>query len=264
MLAWSFISQKVIFTLLQLFKRRERLPEDAAEAGYGRNNATRDAAMSKLGVFLISVIFITGAVLGMADARADVYKYIDANGVPHFVDSPSKIPPEYRDAEQVQQIQNKYLAAPALPPPTPDFSLPKAWQKPGAGDFQEWKTPVAIIGEQVLVPVILGYGGREVHANLLLDTGASTLLLDHRFSNQLAIRKFVKSTGRVADGRLITTDTAQLDYVRIGPFQVPDLAAAFIQSNGAAAVHDGLLGMNFLRHFNYSIDFAQRTITWKP
>ena len=220
--------------------------------------------MSKSETFLTALALAAVALLSMPEAGAEVYKYIDASGVPHFVDSPSKIPPEYRDAQEIHQSQNKYLAAPSSPPPGPASNLSRARLKPGAGGFQEWKTPVAIIGEQVLVPVILGYRGREVSVNLLLDTGASTLLLDHRFSSQLAIRKLSKTTGRVADGRLISTDTAQLDYVRIGPFQVPNLAAAFIQSEGAAAIHDGLLGMNFLRHFDYSIDFSERTITWKP
>jgi len=45
--------------------------------------------------FLIAVLFTAG--IGMYPAWAKIYKWKDDNGKTHFTDSPSKIPPQYRN-----------------------------------------------------------------------------------------------------------------------------------------------------------------------
>jgi hypothetical protein len=46
--------------------------------------------------------------------------------------------------------------------------------------------------------------------------------------------------------------------------QVRDLDAAFMDRRGHSPEYDGLLGMNFLRHFQYRIDFRANAIHWSP
>ena len=52
-----------------------------------------------------------------------------------------------------------------------------------------YETPVIIKGNQVLVPVTLGYGSKKTEALLLLDTGASIITLFQEIFEQLAIKR---------------------------------------------------------------------------
>jgi hypothetical protein len=63
-------------------------------------------------------------------------------------------------------------------------SIDRSGQKPDPSSSAK-ETKVTVKGNQVLVPVTLGYGGREVQVSLLLDTGASITTL-----NREAVKKF--------------------------------------------------------------------------
>jgi len=239
--------------------------------------------MSKLRAsFLIILLLLMGTLFFPFEGRADIYTYVDKNGTTHFVDDLGKVPPEYRNQVTVRE---------ETPKGTSQEEAPKASEKKGETpeeertrqiqeSLEEQKrreeekareefekslvTKVTIRGNQVLVPVTLGYGGKEAQTSLVLDTGAEITTIHRPIADQLNIPLTGRANVRVTGGRVINASVAKLDYVRVGPYEAKEINALVIVAQGPSAGHDGLLGMNFLRGLEYSIDFENQVIRWKP
>ena len=238
--------------------------------------------MSKLNAFfLVVLLLLTGLLCFPFEVRADIYKYVDKNGTTHFVDDLGKVPPEYRDQVTIREEK------PAGPPPGGE--TPQAVEKKGETpeeartrrmleDLEEKKrqdeekargefekslvTKVTINGNKVLVPVTLGYGGKEVQASLVLDTGADIVTIHRSIAEQLNIPLTVGTRVGVVGGKSINASEVKLDYVRVGPYEAKKISAVVIFPR-STAFGDGLLGMNFLRGLEYSVDFENQVIRWK-
>lgn len=249
--------------------------------GRGRN-------MSKLkATFLIIVLLLMGMLFFSFAARAAVYKYVDKNGTIHFVDDLGKVPSEYRNQVTVSEEKPEGTTPEGT---TPVGKTPKAVEKKGETpeeartrqmldgleekkrldeekDREELEknlvTKVTIQGNKVFVPATLGYGGKEVQASLVLDTGADLITIHRPIAEQLNIPLTVGTRVRVVGGKSINASLAKLDYVRVGPYEAKEINALIIFPQGTA-FGDGLLGMNFLRGLEYSVDFENQVIRWKP
>ena len=162
----------------------------------------------------------------------NVYCWTDKNGIRNF----SNIPPT--------QVEN--------------FEIKKM---PSDHDARE--TKVLIKGNQVLVPVILGYGGKEVSTYLLLDTGATTTMIKRKIARMLNMKSLTSSLMRVADGKTVPSDLGSLDYIVVGPHKIPNFEISIMDYQGTPVQHQGLLGMNFLRDVDYSVDFRREIISWE-
>jgi len=125
------------------------------------------------------------------------------------------------------------------------------------------ETQVIIRGNQVLVPVILGYRGRQAEALLLLDTGASITVLHQEIANQLNIKQVQRAMLLTLGGESIPAYVAKLNFARLGPHQKENIYAGIIEYKGPKVAYQGLLGMNFLRNIEYGIDFKKQAIKWK-
>lgn len=123
-----------------------------------------------------------------------------------------------------------------------------------------------VVGNVVLVPVVLGYRGREIETELILDTGASMIALHRDVAGQLNIdlRYFKKIKPRVAGGKLISAYVGKLNYVKAGPIKKENIYVSIIEHKGPSVPYKGLLGMNFLRDLEYRIDFENQVINWNP
>jgi len=129
---------------------------------------------------------------------------------------------------------------------------------------EERVTKVIIKGNQVLVPVLLGYRGKGIEALLLLDTGASMTALHREIADQLDIKPTHRTKIAVAGGKTIATNIAKLNYIAVGPHKKENLYIGIIDYEGHTVAHKGLLGMDFLKYLEYRIDFKKHLIEWKP
>ena len=124
-------------------------------------------------------------------------------------------------------------------------------------------TKVIIKGNQVLVPVTIGYSGKKIEGLLLLDTGASIVALHRDFVEKLKIIDTQKTKLMVVGGETITADVVKLDFVEVGRIKKTELYGVIVDHVGPPVSHKGLLGMNFLSGLDYKIDFERRVIIWK-
>jgi clan AA aspartic protease (TIGR02281 family) len=121
-------------------------------------------------------------------------------------------------------------------------------------------------GNAVLVPVTFRHGGTTLQATMLLDTGASVSMITKELAGRLGVDLARARETRmvVADGRSVPAWHTRLDRIAVGPKSQKDIEISVVQSAGGSFPFDGLLGMNFLRSYKYSIDFASQTINWSP
>ena len=237
---------------------------------------------------LLIALMAAGYLL-TSPVSAEFFKYVDKNGVTHFVDDLSKIPTEYQDARQsyqekydqlpenerlkrieqdraeaqrlseeqnardqemlrMQELEKKRIEQ--IPVPAAEETLPD--------------TKVIIKGGHVFVPVVLGSGGYETEALLLLDTGATIVSLSRELADRLKIVPFKTARAQVANGKTVPYKLAELDFIIVGPHKMENLMVGIYQQTGPPMEHDGLLGMNVLKNLKYTIDFRNQVIKWKP
>lgn len=144
-----------------------------------------------------------------------------------------------------------------------DYKSPTQYES--VGEEADPLTKVRIIGNQVLVPAVLGYRGRTVDVILLLDTGASESTMTPEIAEQLNMDPALTQLilGQIVGGGLLKARRATIDYISVGPTTKRNITVDIIRHNGPPVGFDGLLGMNFLRDLKYHIDFENQLINWK-
>ena len=240
--------------------------------------------------FLLVIIFLL-LISYPPVIQGAFYKYIDENGNIHFVDQKAKIPDKYRKEltvypekydnlpeeererlierdrraiEEKRRLQREKKEEEKLLREQAEKERIELEKKRKEEELAEQtiETKVAIAGNQVLVPVRLSYNDKEVQARLLLDTGASTVLLHEDLAKQLIIGETRRAVGYVAGGESITADFTKLDYLIAGPYKMENITVAIVKQNGPQVPFQGLLGMNFLRGLSYSVDFEKQVLRW--
>ncbi len=111
--------------------------------------------------------------------------------------------------------------------------------------------PLQRSGSHFLVDADLG---KAQQARLLIDTGASLTMLTPNTLNRRGLA--AHATGRTglfntANGR-VRAPIYRLDTLSVGDWRVSDLDVGVLELGDPGI--DGLLGMNFLRHFQFFID----------
>lgn len=116
-------------------------------------------------------------------------------------------------------------------------------------------------GRHHLVPVtVVGRNGAERRVLLMLDTGASTVVLPQSLAAPLgfADATLTESMARTAGGP-IAVRLGQLRQVRVGAAAATDVAVAFVDD---ATLGDGsLLGMSFLERFDVRLEDGHDRLT---
>jgi predicted aspartyl protease len=239
-------------------------------------------APGRLALRLLAVALLT---LLTPAAQAEFYQYTDEAGRRHFVDDLGRIPEEYRDQVRTYRERHDGLSpAEREARMAEEAARRKALERRDRQWLQEHlnslrqktedhlsqkrarrrETPITIEGGQVVLPVELGYGRQEVTARLVLDTGASIVALHRDVAERLQVRDMKRARAQVASGDIIDIDLATLDYIRVGPHVRRGIRASFLDFQGEAVSHNGLLGMNFLQGLQYQIDYEKQVIRWEP
>jgi aspartyl protease family protein len=189
------------------------------------------------------------ALLGAADAAAEIYRWTDAEGRLHFTQSLDQVPPQYREqaregAQQQPPSKFQTYSSPAARKPAPQ----------AARYGEQIRIPFVRDGSLMRVDVQLN---DQLSAPFLIDTGASGVSLPSHVAEQLGIRirpdtphiRVTTAAGVVA--RPVVT----LQSVQLGRARVEGLEATVNPS-----MQIGLLGGSFFNNFIYQVDAAASEI----
>ncbi len=110
--------------------------------------------------------------------------------------------------------------------------------------------PLRRMGEQFVVD---GVVDANEHVTLLIDTGAAMTILDASLLDRLGYsltgrREYFATAGGAVDAPVVS-----LQSLRLGDMGIQQIAVGALSMQLPAGI-DGLLGMNFLRHFEFRID----------
>jgi hypothetical protein len=192
--------------------------------------------------------FLLVAVLSVLPATVDaqIYRWVDENGVPHFADGIDSVPGPYRAKAVPLGLKN----SPA-PPPAPPGA------KPASGETSIRFVP----GQRILVDARIN-GGAE--AKLMLDTGSDKTLISPRALQAAGVRITGPTTTAEVAGvtgsapmQFVFVDSLEVGEARVGRMSV---GAQNLPIDGA----DGVLGRDFLDQFNVSIDAGKGVVTLSP
>jgi predicted aspartyl protease len=179
---------------------------------------------------------------------AEIYKWVDDNGVPHFADGIDSVPDRYRSRATPVGLKNEPAAA---------TGVTNAKPGPSGGTTINF-TP----GQRILVDVkINGSGGTR----LMLDTGADRTLISPRALQAAGVR----ITAPAASGQIVgATGSDRIDFVAVDSIEIGDARVGRMVVGSfnlpTSDVGDGLLGRDVLDQFNVNIDSGKGVVTLSP
>ena len=198
----------------------------------------------------VVVLTLTPAlVAGLAPSplSAQIYRWVDGSGVPHYAEGLDAVPERYRAVATPLRLRNK-----SVPPTEPDpGSGPR---KPAGGTVIRYSP-----GQQIVADVRINEG---TSARLILDTGADRTLISHR----VLAAAGVSVSRAVATGRIVgATGSDRLPFVMIDSLEIGGIRLGRMPVGAYdVADMDGLLGRDVLDRFNVAIDPAQGVVTLSP
>ena len=234
--------------------------------------------MLKRDGLLTMVLLVAGMVcyLQPLPCLAEFYRYITGEGVIHYVGDRSLVPEEYQQevkvyVEKYDHLDENERVLMLQRDREMDTRRRQEEQRLREQLEQEARlklleTDVTIVANQVLVPVTIGNGSKEIKALFLLDTGASHLVLFSELAGVLNVASTQKGFSMVAGGHLIETELVVLDYLKLGPLDLKNVEATVIKhaaQTDETVRFSGLLGMTILRNSRYIIDFENKKIRWQ-
>jgi hypothetical protein len=184
-----------------------------------------------------------------AAVDAQIYRWVDENGVPHFADGIDSVPDRYRSKAVPLGMKN----APAPPGAPPGAAGAKSASGEAALRF--------VPGQRILVDVRIN---GSADAKLMLDTGSDKTLISPRALQAAGVRIAGPTTTAEVAGatgsapmQFVLVDSLEVGEARVGRMSV---GSQDIPVEGA----DGVLGRDFLDQFNLNIDSSKGVVTLTP
>ena len=188
---------------------------------------------------ILIFVLLPGLVL------ADIYYWVDDQGVQYYTTRLESIPEPYRSNAQLLPLPTSPPMLPELTPNPPQKGLTKIPFTPGS---------------PVLVSAKINGAGP---ITLILDTGsdrtlvAPSALLRLGISTENAARGILKGVTGASYVDAVWVNTVEVDEAKVGPLLV-------IAHDADLKNADGLLGRDFLANFNVTIDSKERVVTLAP
>ncbi|MDP2940997.1 MAG: retropepsin-like aspartic protease [Candidatus Omnitrophota bacterium] len=114
----------------------------------------------------------------------------------------------------------------------------------------------------IILPVTLN---KKVEARLVLDTGATLVVLNKGIAEELNLKTGPASPEiklTLADGRQVNAKFVVLESVKVENSEARDVeAAVMLEDVRDASFGDGLLGMSFLKHFSFNVNYKEKRLT---
>ncbi len=189
-------------------------------------------------LILISVLIPTLAL-------AEIYYWVDDQGTQYFTTRLESIPEPYRS-------QARTLSLPTFPPAPPELQ---------SSTLQQGSAKISYMsGSPIMVSAKINGAGP---ITLILDTGSDCTLVRSSALGKLGIstenahRAVLRGVTGMSYGDAVWVRSVEVGEARAGPLLIVihdvDLKEA-----------DGLLGRDFLAHFNVTIDSKERVVTLTP
>jgi Aspartyl protease/Domain of unknown function (DUF4124) len=197
-----------------------------------------------IGPLLLAIVALAGP------AAAEIYRWTDDAGQNHYADGLDAVPERYRARATPVGLRNSPASA------TTAVTESAVRPGPSGGTIVRFAP-----GERILVDARVN-GGHSVR--LLLDTGADKTLIAPRalvasgvsLARQGIRGSIVGVTGK-ADVQGVKIDSLEVGEARVGPLFV-------VSYDMNQPRYDGLLGRDFLEHFDVAIDSSRGVVTITP
>ncbi len=182
--------------------------------------------------------------------EATIYKWKDGKGAIHFTSEPSQVPAEYQDGMEVIEDSDQDSAS----------SEPSPGEQAITEDEPvDFEIPVTKHGDHFMVKVLLN---DSVTANLLVDTGASAIVISAAIGKKLGYAPgddLPETPASTANG-IVWNQLINLERVKIGEAEEENVVASVSATLGSG---DGLLGLSFLNNYNVVMDHRKSRMILK-
>ena len=237
-------------------------------------------------------VIIPGLLCVPGELRPEYYKYVDEEGITFYVDDLSRVPEKYRphvdvylerhdnlsgaekdqaiekdlqeqqikDLEHQRQTEERLMDAHQ----SEQEERKKAAEEARQNMLKKLETRVVLENNRILVPVTLINDGIELNTHLVLDTGASQIVIYRSIADQLNVVAIKKGLAQVAGGQRIYAEAGQISSFKVGPYSMTNAPVLVIAFEGGPVNYGGLLGMTFLKNVDYAIDYQNQVIRWNP
>ncbi len=195
--------------------------------------------LGRMMAFVLICVLLPGAVL------ADIYYWVDDQGIQYYTTRLESIPEPYRSKAQLLSLPT----SPPVPPELERSPVPKGLTKIPF-------TP----GLPVLVSAKINGAGP---ITLILDTGSDRTLVAPATLQRLGIstengpRGILKGVTGMSYADAVWVQSVEVGEARVGPLLI-------IAHDAGLKGADGLLGRDFLANFNVMIDSREKAVTLTP